>query len=59
MRKVFELFYEGYMPDDIVRELDFCEIDVQDLAVKVNTWLEELQREARYQDNFKIFFDKN
>jgi hypothetical protein len=55
MKKCFELYYEGYTPADIVRELEFTEVEALELAGNVNSWLAEIQREARYQDSYKRF----
>ena len=55
MTRCFELYYDGYLPNDIVRELDLSEVDTRNLAEKINLWLNEILRESQYQDNVKSF----
>jgi hypothetical protein len=55
LKILFELFVDGYTPADIVKELDLTEADARDIAIKVNDWLEELQREGNYRDSYKRF----
>jgi hypothetical protein len=55
IERYFDLLVDGYTPADIVRELDLTEADARDIAIKVNVWLEELQREGNYQDSYKRF----
>jgi hypothetical protein len=58
LEQIFDLFIDGYTPADIVREIDLTESDARDIAIKVNVWLEELQREANVLDSYKRFFSE-
>jgi hypothetical protein len=52
MKNCFELFYDGYTPADIVRNLEMSETDVLDLEIKINKWLDELKLESCMRDSY-------
>lgn len=53
IKQCLYLFNTGHSTSEIVKQLELTEADARDLAIKVISWLDELQLESRYQEQFR------
>jgi len=53
IKQCLYLFNTGHSTSEIVKQLELTEADARDIAIKVISWLDELQLESRYQEQYR------
>lgn len=52
IKQCLYLFNTGHSTSEIVKQMDLSEAEARDIAIKIISWLEELQLESRYQEQY-------